>query len=307
MDDRSDSPPASVGFFQRLESGWKLALEKGQRHRRAILFVAASAIIVALVLTIRAHPEILENLSWPIVLLLTIIATPLLVLLGAVEFVIMAAALRVSITLGRSFFVTVIATAANFLPAPGAMMTRIAALKAAGATAKRGAQLSLYFALLWVAMTMILGGGGVIAGGKPPLGAAILAAGLAMTAVAAGLVAALGAPAHTIAQLIFLRFLGVFLDGVRIAIALAAIGVDVPLYKAMIFTLASSFGSALSLVPMGLGIRELIAGLLSPLAGIPIALGFAGAVLMRLADLIVIFFLAIVLGLHEKKQLHGKR
>jgi uncharacterized membrane protein YbhN (UPF0104 family) len=103
-----------------------------------------------------------------------------------------------------------------------------------------------------------------------------------------------------IARLIVLRFLGVFIDGIRVAIALAAIGTDIPLHQVMIFTLASSFGSALSLVPAGLGIRELISGALAPIVGIPIALGFAAAVLIRLADLAVVFVLTIALGIQEK-------
>jgi hypothetical protein len=180
------------------------------------------------------------------------------------------------------------------------MMTRIAALKAAGASAKSGAQITLLQGILWMAVTMALGGGSIILSGFPVTGAATLAAGLILGAVTASFIAAVGGTRPLIARLIVLRFLGVFIDGIRVAIALAAIGTDIPLHQVMIFTLASSFGSALSLVPAGLGIRELISGALAPIVGIPIALGFAAAVLIRLADLAVVFVLTIALGIQEK-------
>jgi uncharacterized membrane protein YbhN (UPF0104 family) len=180
------------------------------------------------------------------------------------------------------------------------MMTRIAALKAAGASAKSGAQITLLAGLLWMAATMVLGGGGIIVSGFPSLGGTILLAGLLLGAVTVYFISMLGATRSLIARLIAIRLIAVSIDGIRTAVALEAIGIDVPVHQAMVFTLASSFGSALSLVPAGLGMREFISGALAPIVGIPIALGFAAAVIIRLADLAVVFVLTIALGIQEK-------
>ena len=273
---------------------------KGGRTGRIILITAAIALTIAFAATLWANPEILAQASPLPFAVLVLVVTPVLVCLGTGELVVMGACLRAPLPWPRAFEVTVIGSAANLLPIPGTMATRIAALTMAGASAGAAALMTTYAGLLWLSLTMIAGGLALFVAGLALAGAATVGLGLVAALVCLILIARLGAPRPQLLRLLAVRSVFVLVDGIRTAVALAAIGVSLPLVEAQIFALSSALGSSLSLVPAGFGIREALSGAVAPLVGVTMAQGFAAAVLIRIADLIVL------LGLFAGLRLRGR-
>jgi len=280
----------------KIEQVWAALAARASVARRPIIFTAAVVLLEGLFLSVRQHPEIFQNLDWHPIGLIALVITPAMVVLGALEFQLMARGLGSRQNMTRALHVTVVGTAVNLLPIPGAMMTRVTALKLQGASVKSGGLLTLLIGILWLGTALLLGGLGPLLVGQSLIGMALLLAGIAVTAVAGLLIRQIVKSAAIVFSLLAVRVVAVALDGLRVYLALKAIGFDIGLAYAMLFTLASAFGSALSVIPAGLGIRELFSGGLAPLVGIPAAAGFVAAFVIRLTDLAVIFGAALLLG-----------
>jgi uncharacterized protein (TIRG00374 family) len=91
----------------------------------------------------------------------------------------------------------------------------------------------------------------------------------------------------------------VVLDAIRIYLCLAALGTDATFAQASAFAVASAAGSAVSIVPGGLGVREAVTAALAPAVGLAAAVGFLAAALNRLIGLPVMVPLALWLSLRS--------
>jgi uncharacterized membrane protein YbhN (UPF0104 family) len=93
----------------------------------------------------------------------------------------------------------------------------------------------------------------------------------------------------------------VLLSGVRVYTALHGIGVEASATQALALTVAAALANAAGIFPGGLGLRELIAGALSPLVGLSVAAGVLGAAVDRLIGLIVLALVTLVVILVAKR------
>lgn len=83
--------------------------------------------------------------------------------------------------------------------------------------------------------------------------------------------------------LLVLRSAFVVVSGFRFCVIASTIGLRVPLIVALAFALASSIGSAVSVFPDSLGVRELVAGGLAPLVGVEASVGITVTALDRVS------------------------
>lgn len=267
--------------------------------RRNLLIIAALVLVAGLYLSFRFQPGLLDRLDWRPALVLFIFGVPLILLLSSLEFAVMARVLGRRVNLATAFEVTVIGAAANMLPVPGGALTRVAALKFAGAGLRESATTMIMMTIMWLGVALMVSGAAVIHLGSELPGFMVLAAGLAAVTLAFFFT---GSPAATFGPVLaslVLKFFLVMADGVRIYLALSALGFDAAPVQALVLVVAGALGSAVSIMPAGLGVREGLAALLAPLAGLAASAGFLAAALSRIIDLAVVAPLALWLALRR--------
>jgi hypothetical protein len=181
----------------------------------------------------------------------------------------------------------IVARAANVLPVPGSTLVRIAALKQQGTGYRRAFTATATVAAAWISATFLLAGA---------LLAVLTGSVVGLAAVGVGL-AALGAT-HTLVvfhvgsaqaasltvRVAAVDLLLVAVSALRLFWVLMALGFLVAVPQAAALTVAEVLASATGVFPGGLGIREVVAGVISPVVGLPIALGVIAAAGDRLLD-----------------------
>jgi len=88
-----------------------------------------------------------------------------------------------------------------------------------------------------------------------------------------------------------LELIGVIVDAVRIFVCFHILGFTVEIYQTAVLTVSAVLGSAVSIVPAGLGVRELVGATISPLISVLPAQAFLAIALNR------IFGMAFFVGL----------
>lgn len=255
--------------------------------RRWVLPVAFAAFVLTAALAFAALPEDLDVEPWLLVAS-ALLVSPLSTVANAAEFAATARALGRRVPPAEALRVAVLSSAANLLPLPGAVAVRTHQLRGA-AGAKRAFGVTAGAGICW-------------------LGTALLAAGLADLAAnhrAAGLVpAALGAAGVALAWFLVRRAatsapsawwwiwaceIGqVAVGAARLALAVAALGSPVDLAQALGLAVAPVAGSAVGVLPGGLGVREAIAASIAALVDLPAAVGGAAAAVDRILGLVVV-------------------
>jgi uncharacterized protein (TIRG00374 family) len=97
----------------------------------------------------------------------------------------------------------------------------------------------------------------------------------------------------------------------RLALCFWAIGHPASISQAMAFSLSGVVGSAVSIVPAGLGVRELVSSAIAPFAGLDPAAAFIATATDRLVELVILLVLAILIaffahGSVAKAKEHGR-
>jgi hypothetical protein len=267
----------------------------GLAARRALLLGAVVVLAAGVVLALRSQPEVLRELSWPPAALVLLVGFPVTVLLNAAGFALSGRMVGRRIGLARAVEVSVIGSAANLLPLPGAAVTRVAALRGLDVPLREGTSATFLIALIWMGAAAVWGGAWLVVLGSPLVGGASVLGGAA--ALAAGAVATARAGGRRIAAWALAAESALVLaDALRVWLCLAALGSAATFAQASALTVAGVAGSVVGVVPAGLGVREVVAAALSPLAGLPASYGFLAATLNRVIGLSALIPLALVLA-----------
>ncbi|MDH5749278.1 MAG: flippase-like domain-containing protein [Rhodospirillales bacterium] len=258
------------------------------RTRNIVLLAALVVICGGIFLSLRRQPDLFDNLEWWPIVAVAVIGIPITILLNAVEFILSGKLIGRNIQLLKALEVTIIGSAANVLPLPGSMMVRVAALKASGARYRESVSVTLLFAGIWAGVALAFFGA-MTAFYHPGLLAIIfLGAGIAI--LAACLIAARRISSNML--LMFFAFFQktalVLTDTVRFYFYLKAIGLDPALAQASAYAVSAVIGSAVSIVPAGLGVREAASAALAPAVGMSAALGFIAASMDRILGFIIL-------------------
>ena len=241
---------------------------------KRILLVSMLVLVLGIYLSLRDYPGILTHIDWQAIALVMLIGVPFTALVNALEFLVSARMVGATFPILRAMKVTVVGSAANMLPLPGSTMVRILALKASGVNFAKGTSITLLLALVWNGMALFYAGlmllqfdAGVVAWGLGVTGAGVLLASAWATRHS-------GAGMSDFLRIVVLKFAMVLIDAVRIYLCFLALRLDVSFAQASTFVVSSVFGSAVSIVPAGLGVRELASAAMAPLVGVAVAAGF---------------------------------
>lgn len=280
----------------RMADGYQQGNYRQSKYLRIGLVVAAVVLAAGIFHSVRLEPDLLDRIETGPLLLLVFVGAPITILVNAWEFRLMARAVEKKISLASAAKVTVVGTAANLLPIPGGVAARIGGLKLLGVNLKAGASISLLMALAWIGMALVAGGIAFSALGRPVLALAFAVSGLAIILAAILPVRRSGASAGVVAGLVLVKAFLVLVDAARMYVAVTVLGGTVGLIGALMFAGASVAGSAFTLVPAGLGIREVVSAGIGTIIGVPPQIAFMAAFVNRLAGLAIVLPATLILA-----------
>lgn len=262
-----------------------------------MIFAGAALVFLAsLIVAVRAKPEIWSDLTaWPIVLALAFVV-PATILSNALEFWLSARLLGHHVAYMKALEITIAGSAANMLPLPGAVMVRVAALRTMGSGYFHGASATAYSFTIWLSVSAIFAGAALGLLQDWLIGSLMIATG------GAGLLGSLFAATRQFGRMRYAlamalaKTLMLALDAVRIWLCFAAIGEVTQFLQACVLTLSAVVGSAVAIVPAGLGIRELVSVAIAPLVALSPASTLLAVSLGRILGFVVVIPLSLILA-----------
>lgn len=267
--------------------------------RRMALGMATVFLIFGLVYSYSLHPQVIHNLRWTPIIVLSCIGVPLSVGLSAVEFSILARLNRVRVHMATALEVTVLGSAANMLPLPGATIVRVAALRAAGSPLTKGTSSTVLVGVIWIAAAFGYAGSWMLTLSTGIVAPVFLAIGMLVFVASVLWWHKLDGSFSLFAWMFLTKILLVFVDAVSIFLCFAALNTPASFAQVSGLAVAGVLGSAVSIVPAGLGIREGVSAAISPIVGLAATLGFLAVFVNRLIGMSVIVPLAVILTLRK--------
>lgn len=260
--------------------------------------------MIGIVLSIRAQPNVLADLDLKPLALLAVVCIPVTILLNTIEFGVSARLIGHRFPFWKAAETTIIGSVANMLPIPGGTIVRIAALKAAGASYRRGTSVTVLVALIWVGVAFAYAGGWILLLGDTArveaVGFIFVLTGIAALAASLFWSFKLQRDAWRATNLLLIKVGLVLIDATRIFLCLRAFGIEADFGQASVLAASSVVGAAVSIVPAGLGVREGVASLLGPVVGLAASSAFLSTSLNRILGLTVMAPVAVVLAMRQK-------
>lgn len=219
---------------------------------------------------------------------------PLTLVTASISLRLSATAVGRQISFRDGLSASAIGSIAELLPLPGGALVRGAALMRAGAGIRESTWIVTLSAVLTLSMATALGSAPLLAAGSG-LGYLFLVAGSGGTLVSVIWIARRARPSLALGM-VALRLVILVLGVARVSAAFAAIGFAIRPIEAALFVISSALGSAVSIVPAGLGISEAIAAALALLVAVPPAAAFVAVALNRILGLFVSGTFALLLA-----------
>lgn len=274
--------------------------------RRVILGIAALAFAAGIYIALENAPLSLDDLRWLPSLLVVILLMPINLLLNGREFQLACRLFERTPTLGEAVETTVIGSAANLLPLPGATLVRLAKMKALGISLKQGSLMTAALAVIWFLTTLVLAGGWLMLQDGPLWFMGLLPAGLAGFAAAFLLFARRGFHLAVLFEIVLVRVALVLLDAAALYLCFLALSDAVGYGETLALAASGFLGAAVSVVPAGLGVREAAAAAIASLIAVSSAKTYLAAALYRLLGLIAILPAALLLNMRRQKAVSDK-
>jgi len=266
------------------------------RQIRALLWALAAAFFIIGLATSLWSLDLddLTIVFWPLAVL-ALVAIPFMLTLNALETECVARLFNRSFGFWRALRVTVIGSAANMLPLPGAAAVRVMSLKSLDVPAASGSIATMGVALMWLGLSLVFAGCFLL---RPAFNTGLVACliGLTVLPIGIGLLVQVGSNRLALTGILLAKAALTLLSVVRMMLCFVALGVPVGFEIAAIFAVGRVLGSAASIVPAGLGVRELVSAALAPLVGLPSALAFVATALDRLIALLALLALSTIFG-----------
>jgi hypothetical protein len=279
-------------------------ITNGTWLRHLALASAVALFLGGLVWALTSTPDLLSRINLAPLPLLVLIGAPVAVVLNAIE---LHGTCRLSgapMKWRTAVEVTVYTNAANMLPLPGGMITRIAAMKAHGLDLRTGSSLTVLSFGLWGGTAFLYASAALFWLGPALLGVAFAAVG---AAALAGCILAFASKGHwqLLRFILVLKLVALPIMTARTMLAMAAVGASIGVVQAAIFVVAPIVGSAVSIVPAGLGVNETVFALLSPAVHVEPQIGLVSAAIGRVAWMagLIITGLLLLVGFRQPTRL----
>lgn len=252
---------------------------QGPRFRGWFRMIGLVVLLTGCLWSVNALDLRLSELSLVFLLLNLLVLSPLLLVVAGATLGLTARALGVRIVLAKAVQTAALANVAELLPLPGGALVRGAALNRAGAGLADSALMIVSTSVLTLFMSVSLS---AVALGLLGQTLGWWVAGIGATGVIMTLVWLSRRVRWRLLILIFaIRILTLGINIARLAVSFAAIGVAADLARASLFSVATSLGSTVAIVPAGFGVNEMIAAALATLVATPPAAAFLAVALNR--------------------------
>jgi hypothetical protein len=291
-------------FFRRIGHRLRtLALESAElvfgslrrplsrRARRWTTLFAAGLFLLITIAAVRALDSFTLELPW---LFLAVLISPLYQVGNALEYQLMGRMVGETIGLRVALQISIAASAANLLPVPGAAMVRIRELAAQSGRLRPTVLATAVVAVAWLGAASLIAAAGlvILRNVLPALSFAALGIG-AFLLTPVIYPRDVVRPGRVIVALTGIELLMSLISALRICLVMAGIGLVASPPRAMVLAASGPLGAMLGFFPGGLGIRELIGGLLAPLALASPQVGIATIGFDRVTGLISMIVLAV--------------
>jgi hypothetical protein len=267
---------------------------RSRQMDRILLAVAVVVFIVGVVFSYVSLPDFTRAPVWGLMALVALVGVPLTLAANTAEYVLSVRLLGYRISLEPAIRVSLLAAAANLLPIPGSVLVRTQAMRGLGAKTGRALATSTLVGVAWLATGAALTGGFLFVHGRLAAGAVTVIVGLILLGATLFLSARLD-PARAVtisAQLLVVEAASVLVKAARLYVILHALHYQVGMDQAMALTMAAVVSTASGFFPGGLGATELLSAAVSPLVGIPAAVGLLAAAIDRLIQLTLLGLLS---------------
>lgn len=261
-------------------------------RRRVAYLVAVALFAGSTVAAWRALPPDRSGIDWALVALAAALVLPGAVV-NAEEYRVSARIVGQQVPLPAALRVSVVAAAFNLLPIPGSVLVRTRALAKGGSTTAHAVTSTLAVGVAYIAVALVIVAG-VQVGAAPVQAAVLLVVGIGMLAGAAALVRRLAGPTvgAVLRRLVAVEAVSVLVKAVRLYLTIRALGFDPSIAQATSLSMATVAASAIGIFPGGLGIRELLSGLIAPAVDLPASVGLVGTSMDRVIGLATLSVLA---------------
>jgi hypothetical protein len=264
-----------------------------RRTQTIVTIVVCALLVVASVWAWRHARLSFSDIDWTAILVLFCVAAPATLGLKMLEYDAAARLIASRAHFRRALDVSIVSSAANLLPIPGSLLVTAHALSEQGATYGDAAFASAIPSLAWLGIAGVIGGGGVVVAGNAIIGAVLAVGGLACLGVAGFMFLRCAPPRgrpQLAVRIVVIETSWVGLSGFRMWLALRAIGVSATPAQVLALAVAGAMAVAIGFLPAGLGAREALIALLSPIINLPLSQGVVLGVIDRV---VWITFLAL--------------
>jgi hypothetical protein len=270
------------------------------RYRQISLIIAVMLLAGGVVAAIRQQPDIFIDLDWRPTLLVMAICIPITVCCGSIVFMLTGRLVGQAVPFVKALEVTIIGNAANMLPLPGSTLVRVASLKMGGGGYKDATAAVLLVTATWIGVSLAYAAVAILFVTPHILGLVFLVVGLAVLSFSGFAIWRTAGGLGPVFSIVIVKLIIVVTDAARLFLCLSAIGAMATFAQASALTLSAVAGSAISIVPAGLGVREIAAAALSPIVNLALASGFLAATLSRVLAFVMIAPVGIFLAIRTR-------
>jgi hypothetical protein len=257
-------------------------------QRPGLMAFLALALVVAAIISWQRLGLSLEGVGW-LLLLGAAALVPVSVLLTALEYALIARANGIRVSIRDALGVTVLGSVANLLPLPGAAMVRLNDLTARYGTVKGAVGVTAAAGFLWLGWALAFAGLAAVVAGSIVVGAVFAVTGAILGLTSRWLVSGVTIDGRRgwIRRGSAIEVGSLVVGTARIWLTLVALGVPATIVQAGMLVASGAIASTVGIVPGGLGIRELIAGLLAPVVELAPVAAILAVTVARVTGLVV--------------------
>lgn len=252
------------------------------RAQRVVWGIAVVVFFGGLALSLASQPSLLAGLRLEALMILGFALCPFMTAVNMALTKELARLAGVALSFSAALKLAVMSTAANHLPAPGGPLLRMAAFQSAGASLKDAGLANIALGLIWIGATFLFAGPWASLMDWR-IGAAFAGVAAAFLVIAFAISARLPGGVAGAVRLLAVSLVSAAAYAFSVYVALHAFAAMWTFPQAAVVAAAGVIGSAASITPSGLGVREAAAAGLAALIGADPAAAFAATAAVHIA------------------------
>lgn len=274
----------------------KLDTGTGKLAKKVIIILTVLFFLVSLSYALYVFPTSLSELKIQPMLMVMAFGVPAMVLLNSAQYWLSAAFNGKNPSLRDSVEITIIARAANMLPLPGGTIARVAALKSLGVSIRDGVSINLLLAFVWLGLSFIYSSVWMATIIESIYTLIFLGIGVCILLPTVIYLLYMSGKPKYVLLVLGTKTLMLIVDSAKILLCFYALDISANFAQASALSVSGVLGSAVSIVPAGLGIREAVASILAKMVGLSLSAGFLAVALNRILSMSVILAVSFYLS-----------